>query len=215
MSWRWHLELWNIWKLEKLVQEKEKTLKCPLALSFLAWNSVINAFLRMSSLNERRSNLNFCFVSFLCWSVYFVLNQFTNAITFWGHLDFWVTVIVCCPLEGSDVCHNMKGIHLTETQENQINKVPVSDWLQGLGREVSSHSVSSKKYLHQVELKIAILSSHSVGLGRGLFYFKTLLRYNPHGMTTNLKVSSAMYLSIFIGLCNYHHHLILEHFHLS
>lgn len=127
-------------------------------------------------------------------SVYFILSQFVNAITSCGQagqvyaiwpnnleISSWVTVMQYADswYRCSNVCHNMKGIHFTETQQNQINKACVLDWLQGLGERGSSHSIKDKKYLDQIKLKTCcdcFLSSCGVEFGRGVpFCFGILL----------------------------------------
>ena len=56
------------------------------------------------------------------------------------------------PHMGANVCHNMKGIHLTGTTELEKQAYVSGGW-QGLGRVVSFHSIKGKKYLHQIKLK--------------------------------------------------------------
>lgn len=73
--------------------------------------------------------------------------------------------------EYCNVCHNMKGIHLTDTQHNQINKnicrcLCAHPWW---STRVGKHPIKDIAYLHQVEKHItyqekpAMIVSFQVG----------------------------------------------------
>jgi hypothetical protein len=90
--------------------------------------------------------------------------------------DFWVTPVWCWH-EYCNVCHNMKGIHLTDTRHNQINRNVCrficmhSLWTTRVGE----HPIKNITYLQQVEKHItyqekpAMIVSFQVG-GRIPFF---------------------------------------------
>lgn len=77
------------------------------------------------------------------------------------------------PGMGANVCHNMKGIHLTVTEELE-KQACVSGGLQGLGRVVSFHSIKGKKIFtpNKIENMLWVFSfhPHSMEFGRGFFF---------------------------------------------